>query len=193
MNQNQNSIETMEMSNAIVITGIQKGDIARETILKAIYLNLDLKKQVKYLVLKRGCYADVEDVFTETLILFDRAVRENKFKGKGSWKGFFMTIAKRFWWKKEFFSILEEPETIVDPEEIILLRERKQIAHQIMQQLDSRSKELLMLNYFGNSMKEIAEKLNIKSIELTRQQVCRARTKLENLIENSFKHIILYA
>ena len=66
--------------------------------LKHLFQSQELKSFViKYVCAHGGFIQDAEDVFQETVIIFDRAIRENKFNGQSSLKTYFWGIAKWRW------------------------------------------------------------------------------------------------
>ena len=85
-------------SESQLLDAFQQGGEFREKALRQIYRDDKWRKSVIfYVVTHGGNPSDAEDVFQDTIILFDRQIREGNFKGQSSLATYFMGIAKWRW------------------------------------------------------------------------------------------------
>jgi DNA-directed RNA polymerase specialized sigma24 family protein len=86
------------MNNTELLWAFKHGGLQRENALKHIYENEKLRQSVTQLIMNNGGnIQDAEDVFQDTLILFDRQIREGNFKGDSTWATYFVGIVKWRW------------------------------------------------------------------------------------------------
>ena len=144
---------------------------------------------INHVLSESGNVEDGEDVFQETVILFDRNIREGTFKGSSSLKTYFVGIAKQYWFNKR--RSLKNHLNITDqfdisqtdtPELIYLKEERKSTMDTIIESLGSNCKEVLSLYKLSLSNEEIAHKLNLSSPEMAKKYTYRCREKLRTFL-----------
>jgi DNA-directed RNA polymerase specialized sigma24 family protein len=89
---------TNQFSDSALIEAIEAGGDLREQALMQVYQE-PIPRQFIFKLVTRfgGNDEDAEDLFQETVTLFERQVRHGKFQGKCSWKTYFIGIAKWQW------------------------------------------------------------------------------------------------
>lgn len=124
-----------------------------------------------------------EDVFQETLILFDRNIREGRFLKGSSLQTYFLGIAKQYWFNRRrnirpgpLPPDYERPETST-PEHQAIRQERQELIAGILQQMGDHCKKVLELYKLSLSNEEIANELNLSSPEMAKKYTYRCREK----------------
>ena len=157
-----------------------------------------LNKVCRYVLTQGGTREDGEDVFQETLILFDRNIRQGTFKQESSLATYFFGIAKWFWFterrkRKIFVDIDQEAKVLESLDESIdyqlIASENREILRGVLAQIGDECKELLLLTGVATHT-EIAEIKGLSSSEMAKKKVFRCREKLRDLIDKQPK---LYA
>lgn len=153
-------------SNEELITKIKNGDLS---ILDWLYLKYKQPVIQSFKSTKKIASADVEDLFHETIIEFNRSVLRNNFKKEYDLKGYLIGIMKNQYnnnarrkkrggeIEEEFTRILRLTNILTTDKEEQLNKLRHHISH-----LSKRCKEVLELFYFRQlSYEEIAQELEI--------------------------------
>ena len=176
-----------------LVLAIKNGGINREKALARVFNDSQLKQKVNYFVRQnKGNAQDGEDLFAEGLIVFDRNIRMNKFRGDSSPQVYFVSICKFLWmnrlrkmkriqWTDDNYK-LDDVESI-NPEDIAMTEERKEIIHQALEKLGSKCQQILTLWMLNYSMKEIASKLNFSNEAMARKNKYRCFKKLKALTD----------
>jgi RNA polymerase sigma factor (sigma-70 family) len=142
-----------------------------------------------YVSTQGGTVEDGEDVFQESVILFDRNIRQNRFKGASSLHTYFFAIAKWFWIterrKRKIFveldaSLVESLDEAIDYQ--LIESENREILRGVLAQIGEKCKELLLLTGIA-SHTEIAEIRGYSDAVAAKKEVYRCRKKLRDLIE----------
>jgi RNA polymerase sigma factor (sigma-70 family) len=183
------------MSNTDIILSIQLGGNERSRALHKIFENNDLHSAItKYVLTHRGSEQDAQDVFQETLILFDRQVRLAKFRGNCDWKTYFVSIAKWQW-----FSVLRKSapihahveeavhsrdEAVMDVESGFIDSERREIIDKILEQMGEPCKGVLKLYKLSFSMEEIGQKLGMTP-DSVKTRACKCREQFRSFVEKN--------
>jgi RNA polymerase sigma factor (sigma-70 family) len=148
-----------------------------------------LNKVRNYVVTQGGTAEDGEDVFQETVILFDRNIRQEKFRGDSSLKTYFFAISKWYWLterrkRKDFIELdAHQYENLEEGIELQIIKtEDRDLLHSVLAQIGEKCKELLLLTGIA-SHKEIAEIKAYSSGDMAKKEVYRCREKLRNLID----------
>lgn len=129
-----------------------------------------------------------EDVFQESLILFDRNIREKRFLGGSSLKTYFMGIAKQYWFNRQrrihpqSMPANYEVPTSETPEFLALQTERQHLIDDILGQLGEQCKKVLELYKLSLSNEEIAQTLGLSSPELAKKYTYRCREKFRAFV-----------
>ena len=129
-----------------------------------------------------------EDVFQETLILFDRNLREGRFRGGSSLQTYFLGIAKQWWFNRQrgirpvpLSPDYDLPET-ENPERIALQNERKQLVVSILEAIGDHCKKVLALYKLLLTNEEIAHELGLSSPEMAKKYTYRCREKFKAFV-----------
>lgn len=176
-----------------IIKAITGTSESRERVLRYIFHQSDWKVSVvSFVVLNAGTEEDGEDVFQETLILFDQNLRLNRFEGKSGLKTYFLSIAKRRWWKlfnqrriQSTIPASYEFETGADQEVEMINEEQKHYLSQALGQIGSRCKQILQLYQLDYSMEEIAKAVSLSSATMAKKEAYRCRMRLREFLENN--------
>ncbi len=178
-----------------------KGKIEeRNWALKQFFQNKDIKDMViNYVVNHGGNRQDGQDVFQDSVILFDRAIRENTFKGQSSLTTFFVGIAKWRWvsYKRKFGNNMEfkpeQHEASVDNIEVLMIEGERLLAiEEVLTRIGDRCKKVLKLYKLSYSMEEIAEIIGLNSPEMAKKEAYKCRSKFKEFVLSNpdFEHLL---
>lgn len=138
---------------------------------------------VNYVCMEGGNEQAGEDVFQETVILFDRNIREGRFKGGSALKTYFLGIGKQYWFNRQRgikpVSLEQRPEQTHQetPEHVFLTAERLRIVNDILDNIGTHCKKVLSLYKLSLSNEEIARELGLSNPELAKKYAYRCREK----------------
>lgn len=183
------------MSNSDLILSIQLGGNERSLALHKIFENNDLHSVItKHVLTHRGSEQDAQDVFQETLILFDRQVRLAKFRGTCDWKTYFIGIAKWQWLSTLRRSVpvhvnaeevrSSQEAVVMDVESGLIDSERREIIDKILEQMGEPCKGVLKLYKLSFSMEEIGQQLGMTP-DSVKTRACKCREKFRNFVEKN--------
>ena len=185
----------MQSEDDVLISAIRShNDRKRDWALYSIYNDPKYKEVArKYVLNHRGVESDVDDVFQDAIVLFDRNVRNGLFKGESSLSTYFMGIIKWTWIGIQRRRKVEEVELdmeIVDStswsnEFVEFTEEKKHILDLAVNLLNEKCKMLLGYYRLDHTMKEIAVKLGYSSPEMAKKQAYRCREKLKTFFEEN--------
>lgn len=158
----------------------------RNDAMRYIFKNLEWRSMVvQYVQHKGGNEPDGEDVFQEAIILFDRNLRQGKFKGGSSLKTYFYGIVKWYWLgqirKKrtlEELASLGEPGQDEGVEARVINTEKAEYLQKALDQIGKRCKTILNLYGRRYSMDEIAAELGLAHGKVAKKAAYRCRMKL---------------
>lgn len=178
------------------IIGLLLGNVSqRESLFKYLYEDSGWRNWlIHYVCNENGNVQAAEDVFQETVILFDRNIRENRFRGDSSLKTYFLSIGKQYWFNRQRGikpqPLVEQPEQPHQetPENLYLITERQNIINEILEQIGEHCKKVLSLYKLSLSNEEIARELGLSSPELAKKYAYRCREKFKAYVLNQ-KHI----
>lgn len=129
-----------------------------------------------------------EDVFQETLILFDRNIREGRFQGNSNLQTYFLGIAKQYWFNRrrnirpQSLPIEYDHPDHHNPEYITLQNERQSMIDQVLQAMGEHCKQVLELYKLSLSNEEIARELGLSSPEMAKKYTYRCREKFRAFV-----------
>jgi RNA polymerase sigma factor (sigma-70 family) len=132
-----------------------------------------------------GDEAAGQDVFQETLVLFDRNLREGRFQGNSSLKTYFLGIAKQYWFnRRRGIRPTALPEhydmpTMETPEFLALSKERQSLVNQILEAIGEHCQKVLSLYKLSLSNEEIAREMGLSSPEMAKKYTYRCREKFK--------------
>ncbi len=171
-----------------------KGSITdRNQTLKYVFIKLNWKEMVINYILKNGGNeTDAIEIANDTLIYFDRNIRNNRFKGNSSLKTYFMAIAKRQWWKqqqrkKHFdeFDPQKHDRTVENAEDYILKKERIQYLKLLAAKFGEKCKKVFQLIQLGYKGIELAKELGLENADMAKKTTYRCREKLRKYLKDN--------
>ena len=176
-----------------LLSAIQEGGQARENALRYLYLLPGLRETVARFVLDNGGNrSDAQDVFQETLVLFDRNLREGRFEGKSALATYFVAIAKWRWvtlrrqqGRYTEISPAQYDGEAESPETETLRTEHRELLVGAMGQIGERCRELLRLYQLDYAMEEIAVKMGYSGADTAKKEAYRCRMRLREQLENN--------
>lgn len=173
-----------------LIKAINGTPTERERALKYFFDNKSLKKSIENHIIKYGgTNQDFDDVWQDTLIIFDKNIRNGKFLGESKLTTYFFGIAKIHWLKtlgkkretvefelKDFGNDKNEPPyEEYDPELKIQLEP-------ILSQIGEKCKALF-LGYAEYSYEELATQGTLGNADAIRKDMYRCRQRLYKLFD----------
>ncbi len=188
------------MNNTELLSAFKKGGLERDFALKSIYENEQLRQTIIKLIMSNGGnIQDAEDVFQDTLILFDRQIRDGNFKGDSTWTTYFVGIAKWRWVsvKRKFgrdteLKIEHFTGQVESVEARAIENERRVLIEEVLTKIGARCKTILKLYKLSFSMEEIAEIMGLSSPELAKKNAYECRKKFKDFVaENPSYNSIL--
>jgi RNA polymerase sigma factor (sigma-70 family) len=182
----------MEINDQMLIQAIKCGeDRKRDWALYQFYSSSEVQNFTsQYVIQHGGQSSDVDDVFQDAMVTFDRNIRNDIFKGNSSLKTYLLAIVKWTWLgyqrKKNNQTVEINPDihTSFDSadniEYSIINIEQANMVEQAINQIDERCQELLRHYKIDTSMKEIAAIMGFSSPEMAKKQAYRCRERLRN-------------
>ncbi|MBK6931948.1 MAG: sigma-70 family RNA polymerase sigma factor [Saprospirales bacterium] len=188
-----------DWTDEALIAGIQIGGSAREEALKRIYLLPGLRETVIRHVLEHGgSRQDAQDIFQETLVLFDRNLREGRFEGKSALRTYFVAIAKWRWvtvrrqhGRYTNLAPAQYDAEVDSPEAETIRSEYRELFQEALGQIGERCRELLQLYQLEYSMEEIAQRMQYGNADVAKKEAYRCRMRFRELLENNPEFAVL--
>ena len=170
---------------------IRNGGSQRESALQVMYQKPGLRETVIRFVLDQGGNRDdALDVFQETLVLFDRNLREGKFEGRSTLATYFVGIAKWKWLaqrRQQNRTTELSPEhydgTVESPESEMLRAEHRSWLEAVLGKIGERCRELLRLYQLDYSMEEITKTMHYANADVAKKEAYRCRMRFRELLE----------
>ncbi len=185
------------MNDELIIEMIREGGLERKKVLSNFFKREKLWNTVIQQVIKLGgSTAEAEDVFQEAVIIFDRNIRADKFKGQSNLETYFIGIAKWYWIaqrRKKGKETELNPELHDSEEEshehLIFEKDRRNLLNQAIMQLGDRCKLILNLWAQNFSMKEIALQVDFIKNDLpdeirAKKEAYRCRKRLSEYVKS---------
>ena len=176
-----------------LLTFIKTGGTKRQRALRQLYTNADLKsKIVRFVQNNSGNFQDGQDMFQEGLIVLDRNIREDKFRGETSLQGYLYSICRFLWMnqirKNAKINLTDDHSTMDEveyttPEVSVIDDQRKALLRQVMGQLGERCQKVLELWKMSYSMEEIAQEMGFSSAAMARKNKYRCHKTLMNYLK----------
>ncbi len=177
-----------------IIQAIKTGGANRQRAIRFLYkTNTELmRKVIGYIKNNSGNEQDGQDMFHEGIIVLDRNIRNDKFRGESSLNGYLFSICRLLWMnqirKKGKTDLRDDPMTmdqpeLADPEKISLAEEKKAILEKVLGQLGERCKQILELWKLSYSMQEIADKLGFSSAAMATKNKYKCHKSLMNFLK----------
>jgi RNA polymerase sigma factor (sigma-70 family) len=186
---------TLTNDKDAIIDAIYNGGMERESALKALYEDRRIYRSIAKTVREYGGHTpDIKEIFQETIILFDRMVRNEKFKGESSVETYIIGIGRNLC--RNWNRLKQGPERIysgdiwsrikntqVEEEESIYEREMQEVLGSLFDRLKPVCKSVLRLWQLNYSMEQISEQLELGSVVNARKRKYRCMKELMALIE----------
>ncbi|MCE7926716.1 MAG: sigma-70 family RNA polymerase sigma factor [Haliscomenobacteraceae bacterium CHB4] len=172
-----------------IIQALLGSEQQREMVFAYIYRSSGWREWVvRHVAGEGGDEPAGEDVFQETLILFDRNIREGRFSRESALQTYFLGIAKQYWFNRRrnirpvpLAPDYDQPVS-ENPERIALQHERQNMIEQIIHHLGDHCKKVLELYKLSLSNEEIAQELGLSSPEMAKKYTYRCREKFKAFV-----------
>ncbi len=185
---------TLQWTDEKILEAVKGKPEERLRALRHFFSDEALLPAVTGYVLKHGGNRqDGEDVFQDAAILFERNLREGRFRGDSSLRTYFIGIAKWRWVSnrrknKSHIELEKIPEREArnTPDVRVIEGERRRLIDAMLAQLSKKCEQLLKLYMLRHSMKEIAQALGIKGGgEQAKKDAYKCRKKLRAFIQEN--------
>ncbi len=175
-----------------LVQAIRSGGPQREVALQTMYEKPGLRETVIRLVLDYGGQRDdALDVFQETLLLFDRNLREGRFEGRSTLATYFVGIAKWRWLalrrqqgRMTELSPGDYDGQVESPEHEVLRAEHRDWLEKALGQIGERCRQLLQLYQLDYSMEEITKTMHYANADVAKKEAYRCRMRFRELLED---------
>jgi RNA polymerase sigma factor (sigma-70 family) len=182
-----------DWNDATLEAAIRNGGPQREAALQFMYQKPGLRETVIRLVLEQGgTRDDALDVFQETLVLFDRNLREGRFEGRSTLATYFVGIAKWKWvaqrrQRGRLTELLPDhyDGVVESPESDMLRAEHRSWLEAALGKIGERCRELLRLYQLDYSMEEIAQTMQYASPDVAKKEAYRCRMRFRDVLEQA--------
>ncbi|MCB0595685.1 MAG: RNA polymerase sigma factor [Lewinellaceae bacterium] len=176
-----------------ILAGITGTMESRNRALNYIFYQTEwMELTVNYVKLQWGTEQDGEDIFQETIILFDRNLRRGDFQGGSKLRTYFIGIAKRLWWKqlqnrhpREELSPQHYDEVLPSVEAMVINEEKKSYLVKAMGIIGERCKHILQLYQLNYSMEEIASAVPLSNAAMAKKEAYRCRLRLRQFLDDN--------
>lgn len=178
-----------------LIAFIKQGGTQRQRALRQLYKDQTLRsKVVRFVQNNSGNFQDGQDMYQEGLIVFDRNIREDKFRGETSLQGYLYSICRFLWMnqirKQSKINLTDDHSTmdqteLVTPEVSMVSEERKNLLREVIAQLGERCQKILELWKLSYSMDEIAKQMGFSSAAMARKNKYRCHKSLMDYLEKN--------
>lgn len=171
-----------------LINAIKEGGNARQMAISQVYLDSDIRRRITYFIKYRnGNLDDLNEVLTESCVIFDRNIRNNKFNQESNFKTYLYSIAKNYYLGK----LKSRPKKVKDsdeellkikdyqnPELIFLKEESRSEFHKILGLLSEKCRKVLEYWSRDYAFAEITKELDLGSVNSVRKQKFYCMKKL---------------
>lgn len=180
-----------------VLTKIRSGKEGRDLVLTHLYNDTKLSSGIKSVIYKMGgSEENFKDVFASTLMQFVKTVLQKPdLVIKHELNTYITSIARYLWLankrKDSKYSFQELPIEDSDenwedgPETLVLKKEKFFLLQELMDELGTNCKEVLMYWANGYKMKEIAELMNYKSADMAKKKKYQCFKALLSYLEEN--------
>ncbi|HMR42177.1 MAG TPA: sigma-70 family RNA polymerase sigma factor [Saprospiraceae bacterium] len=178
-----------------LLEAIKAGGNDRQAAIRKIYDDRELKGKVIDFVRNHGGNTeDGQDMFHEGIIVLDRNIREEKFRGESSLQGYLYSICRFLWMnrarKQSKTRLTDESQPFegaadFTPESNYFDEERKSVLRQILEQLGERCQKILNLWQLSYSMDEIAEAMGLANEQQARKAKYRCHLSLLEYLQQN--------
>ncbi|HFA48096.1 MAG TPA: sigma-70 family RNA polymerase sigma factor [Bacteroidetes bacterium] len=175
-----------------IMDALKSGATSRNRALRYVFEKLDWKGLATgYILNNGGNETDATEIANDTLIFFDRNIRNGLFNGNCALKTYFLAIAKRQWWKqqkrKKGFDELDpqrHDQTEENAEDYILQKEKMQFLQLATAVLGEKCKKVFRLKQLGYSGADMAEELGLKNAAMAKKALYRCRQNFKQYLKD---------
>lgn len=186
-------MKATQYSDTELIEAIKAGGTSRQRAIRYIYNTKGFsQKIIQFVKANSGNMQDGQDMFHEGIIVLDKNIRQDKFRGDSSLSSYLYSICRFLWMNQirkkakvdytEDNQRLDEVE-VENPESMTVTDERKKILNFVVSQLGERCQKILEMWKLSYSMEEIAEKLGFSSAAMARKNKYRCHKSLMKYLE----------
>jgi RNA polymerase sigma factor (sigma-70 family) len=189
------SMNAVVYDNEQFVAALKQGELQRQSAIRWLYEDKELRKRVIAFVRNnQGNEEDGTDMFHEGIIVLDRNVRDDSFRGESSVKGYLFSICRFLWMnqlRKNSRITLVEPGNVKEeveyetPERHFQSDELKTVMGQVLDQLGQQCRKILDLWKLSHSMAEIAAELGFDNDAQARKAKYRCHLSLMQLLEKN--------
>ncbi len=180
------------MNSQELIERVRSSLHERNKVMEELFLNQRLKAvSHKFVLSNGGTPDDAETILCDTIVNFVKNCYKEGFEIRSTIENYFFGVTKNLWFRtireRKHSSGLEVPERPEDdsPEVLLIDMERRHNLELILQKLDEKCREVLMMWARDMKMQAIAKVLNYNSPEVVRK---KKHFCLKKLIELANKH-----
>jgi len=178
--------QTSQHQDYILIKGIQEGD---SKIIRQVYTDYFNRIQV-FIENNSGKENDALDIFQDALMVIYQKSKDPDFKLSSTLYTYLFAICKNLWFKQlkkksNSERTIPDEKVLIDKERIIEAineRDRYQLYRKKFQKLSADCQQILMLFFEGQSMRKIAELMNI-SEKYARKRKFNCKEKLIDAVK----------
>ena len=184
----------MNSTDKKLVTDILSGGSARQRAIKEIYLWQDLRgKVISFVRQNSGNEADGQDIYQEGIIVLDRNIREQKYRGDSTLSLYLFATCRFIWMnqmRKNQRLNLEADATTMDrptdetPEFTFIAKEKREILAKLLSQLGEKCQKILEMWQLSYSMTEIAASMGLKNEKMARKSKYRCHQALMKIIKS---------
>lgn len=180
-----------------ILNKVRSGKKERDEVITKLYRDQKLRQVIANYVLNRGGSAtDVSSILNLSLVQFIKTVIKNpELKITNSISHFIFGIARHRWidelersQKVKASELKEYHKEIIDDQkadDLVINFERKELLRELLDQLRSKCKEVLMYWANGYSMEEIAKMLDYKSFKMAKKKRYDCFKELMNFLSKN--------
>jgi RNA polymerase sigma factor (sigma-70 family) len=188
--------DTLNTEKSDIVADICAGGSKRNTALRLLYKNEKVKGSIAQYVLNYGGDdEDVRHVFQEAVIVFDRKIREGRFRKDSQWDTFIIGIGRNICrnhmrTKKKWNSLDDKESSKEDLQSAVYadthyyFKELSGVLSETLEGLKPLCREVLMLWTQDYSMSQIAEMLDLGRPANARKRKFRCMKELMNVIQS---------
>ncbi len=144
---------------------------------------------IGYILQRGGLKADAEEIALDTLVYFDRNIRNGRFKEDSTLKTYFFSIAKLQWFKfskrkktLDELNLQHHDQLESSIENYMITKDKVRFLKSILGHFGEKCKQLFMLKQRGYSNEDMARELNYTNADMAKKALYRCRKKFrENL------------
>lgn len=156
----------------------------REAALQYFFADHAMRNMViGYILNHGGTDADGEDVFQEVFVLFDRNIRQGKFRGDSALRTYFMAIAKWYWVSHQRkkkpvveFNTENHDGEVHNIDAQLINAEHRTLLKEALANIKDKCRELLLLSSMATN-EEVAQEKGFSSTDMAKKALYKCREK----------------